>query len=316
MKRGDPEERDLSPAETKAFRSLVMKLRWPAQKLLTQVLYGVSALAQKVNEAKVKHVKEINRLVKVAQEERHAGRAKVTHRPIDLSNPCIVTYFDASLGKEEGYKSQAGMVTFASDGKVLEKMTNCNRVEAHSKKITRVVKSSLAAESASLSMAVDKHLYSRVLFQALMYGEGRIGADWRKDLTVEGYVVTDARALFDHITTTGSLPAERATMMDLLAAKEMIEQALFTMRWVPTQHQFADHLTKTMICELNRKYLGTGQTCLIQTGADAAHEEHKAKLRKAQRERRKVRMKAGPSAPKESEKIPNKKTTRGTKFTI
>ena len=169
-------------------------------------------------------------------------------------------------------------------------------------------------------MAVDKHLYSRVLFQTLMYGEARIGADWRKDLTVEGFVVTDARALYDHVTTTGSLPAERATMMDLLAAKEMIEQALFTVRWVPTQHQFADHLTKTMTCELNRRYLGTGQTCLIQTGADAEREEHKAKLRKAQRERRKARMKAGVGKTSDStpkgvkKKTPTKKTQEGTTF--
>ena len=119
-------------------------------------------------------------------------------------------------------------------------------------------------------MVVDKHLFARILFQALMYGEGRISADRTKDLTVNGYVVTDARALYEHITTTGSLPAERATMMDLLAAKELVEQALITMRWVPTQHQFADHLTKNMVCELNRLYLNQGSVCLIQTGADAA----------------------------------------------
>ena len=97
---------------------------------------SANALAQKVNEAKVKHIKEINRLVRVAKEESNAGRARITHQPLDLSNPCIVTYFDASLGKEEGYKSQAGMVTFATDGKVLQDMTYGNRVEHHSKRIT------------------------------------------------------------------------------------------------------------------------------------------------------------------------------------
>jgi uncharacterized protein YrrD len=291
VKRGDPEDRRLDAAETKAFRSAVMKLRWPAQKLLTQVLYGVSALAQKVNEATVQNVKEINRLIKLAKEEATAGRASITHRPVDLGQVCVVTYFDASLGKEDGYKSQAGLVTFVTDERTLTQETNANRVEHQSKKISRVVKSSLAAESASLSMAVDKHLYARVLLQALMHGEGNIGADWRKDLTVPGYVVTDARALYDHITTTGSLPAERATMMDLLSAKELIEQALIVMRWVPTQHQYADHLTKNMVCDLTKQYLEQGKVCLIQTGADAEREQHKATLRKAQRERRKERMK-------------------------
>ena len=130
-----------------------------------------------------------------------------------------------------------------------------------------------------------------------MYGEDRIGADWRKDLHVGGYMVTDARALFDHTTTTSSLPAEKATMMDLLAAKELVEQALITIRWVPTQHKYADHLTKTMVFELNKQYLEQGKICLIQTGLDAEKEEHKAALRKAQRERRKERMKKQKTAP-------------------
>ena len=297
VKRGDPDSRALEAKEVKAFRSLVMQLRWPAQKLLTQVLYGVSYLAQKVNEATVAHVKEANRLLKLAKEEVQAGRATYTYHAVDLSNVTVVTYFDASLGKEEGYKSQAGMMTFVTSAAALEKMTIANRVEHHSKKISRVVKSSMAAEAASLSMAVDKHLFTRVLLQALMYGEANIGSDWRKDLKISGYVVTDARALYDHITTTGSLPAERATMMDLLAAKELVEQALIVMRWVPTQHQYADHLTKSMICELMKQYLTDGKICLVQTGADAEKERHKAALRKAQRERRKERLKKNKTKP-------------------
>ena len=84
-----------------------MKLRWPAQKLLTEVLYGVSAMAQRVNEAKVKHVKEINRLLKIANEEVEAGRARISHRPVDLSQACIVTYFDAShLEKKPAVKAR------------------------------------------------------------------------------------------------------------------------------------------------------------------------------------------------------------------
>ena len=81
-------------------------------------------------------------------------------------------------------------------------------------------------------------------------------------------------------------------MMDLLAAKELVEQGLIILRWVPTQHQYADHLTKNMVCELLRRYLESGKVCLIQTGADKAREEHKANLRRGQRVRRKARMKS------------------------
>ena len=63
---------------------------------------------------------------------------------------------------------------------------------------------------------------------------------------------------------------------------------------------YADDLTKTMVCEvceLNKQYLEQGNICLIQTGSDAKKEEHKAALIKAQRERRKERIKQQKTAP-------------------
>ena len=112
VKRGDKPDRRLTPAETTAFRSLIMQLRWPAQKVLSQVLYGVSALAQKVNEACVSDTKEANRLAELAISEAEAGRAERVYRAVDLSCPVVATYLDASLGKETGCRSQAGMMSF------------------------------------------------------------------------------------------------------------------------------------------------------------------------------------------------------------
>ena len=80
-------------------------------------------------------------------------------------------------------------------------------------------------------------------------------------------------------------------MMDVLAAEELVEQALITMRWVPTQHQFADHPTKNMVFELNKQYYKSGSISLVQTGMDAEKEQHKSALRKVRRERRKAWMK-------------------------
>ncbi len=292
VKRGDKPDRRLTPQETTAFRSLTMQLRWPAQKVLSQVLYGVSALAQRVNEACVSDLKEVNRLAELAVSEAEAGRAERVYRAVDLSCPAVVTYLDASLGKETGCRSQAGMMSFVTSGGALTQPTVANIVEQLSSKITRVVRSSLAAEAAAFSLAVDRHLHARLLLQVMMTGEKAVDlANWRQAPTVKGYCVTDARSMYDHVNTTGSIPSERTTMMDLLAAKELVEQALIILRWVPTQHQYADHLTKSMTCELLKRHLETGRICLIQTGADRIREEHKASLRRGQRVRRKARMK-------------------------
>jgi hypothetical protein len=123
-----------------------------------------------------------------------------------------------------------------------------------------------------------------------MHGEGSIGVDWRRNLSVPGYVVTDARALYDHDTTTGNLPAEGAAIMDHLTARKLIEQALIEMSWVSTQHQPADHLTQNMVRDLTKQHLEQGKVCLIQISTGAEREQHKATLRTAQRERRKERV--------------------------
>ena len=82
-------------------------------------------------------------------------------------------------------------------------------IEHNSVLISRIVRSTMAAESASLAAAVDHHMYARPLWQHILYGAAPVRPDWRNQLVVDGCVVTDARSVFDHLSKTGSLPAER-----------------------------------------------------------------------------------------------------------
>jgi hypothetical protein len=105
-------------------------------------------------------------------------------------------------------------------------------------------------------------------------------------------MITDARSLYDHLHATGSMPSERSVMIDLLSAKDMVEAGIIQLRWCPTQHQLSDHLTKTMKCDLLKQFMTTGRVQLTQTSEQQQHEQHKASLRQAQRQRRKTKMKA------------------------
>jgi hypothetical protein len=193
----------------------VTKLHWPGQELLTHVLYRASALAQKVNEAIGQNGEQINCQTQLARDEAKAGRASMTHCPVDLGHVWLVTYTDVSLGRKQWYRPQAGLTALVTDERALKQEIGTDRVEHQNKQISQVVKSHLAAEPASLPMAADKHLYAQVLRHAPGHGEGSIGADWRNDFSVSSYEVTDARAPYDHDTTTGSMPAERAWHMVL-----------------------------------------------------------------------------------------------------
>ena len=57
--------------------------------------------------------------------------------------------------------------------------------------------STMAAESASLSIALDRQLYLRLLVEAMLHGEPESYLhDWHMKLKVPGLCVTDAESLF------------------------------------------------------------------------------------------------------------------------
>lgn len=105
-----------------------------------------------------------------------------------------------------------------------------------------------------------------------------------------GTLVTNAKALYDHLVKTGHMTAERQTMLDILAAKQLIETSKMGIAWVPTFRQVADGLTKDMVDELFLQFKRQGLICLKETDQDKKIEAHRSSLRKAQRERRKLRM--------------------------
>ena len=148
----------------------------------------------------------------------------------------------------------------------------------------------MAAESNSMSLAADRHMYIRILLDILWTGNTEVNENWRTNLRHRGGLVTDARSLFDHIHTTGHIPSERQTMLDLLVAKSLVEQKAFEVFWVPTFKQFADMLTKRMRCTLWEQFCQESTVSLKETEAERKYEEHRQRLRKEQRQRRKKRF--------------------------
>mmetsp|Transcript_52361 Transcript_52361/g.114238 ORF Transcript_52361/g.114238 Transcript_52361/m.114238 type:complete len:88 (+) Transcript_52361:705-968(+) len=63
------------------------------------------------------------------------------------------------------------------------------------------------------------------------------------------------------------------------------------MRWVPTYRQFADFMTKMMAPIPWAELMKSGRVSLKETAEEAKEEKRRRGLRKAQRQRRKDRMK-------------------------
>ena len=276
----------------KEFRSVLMKLAWPVRHVLPQLAYGVSYLASQVENPTQEDAKRLHLLIKEAKFLNEQKEARIVFPAVDLERGLVITSFDASYAKEPGMKSQGGFVTFISDQRITKEPSKCCLVEFQSTKVDRVVKSTMAAESASLSRALDRQLYARLLLEAILHGEPEFTEGWRHRLKIPGIVVTDAKSLYDHLRTTGSIPAERQTLIDLLIARDLCENGVLEIRWVPTAHQLADVLTKMMkVPETMHQFLTQQKYCLVQTEVQQEREAHLKHLRQGQRERRKGRMK-------------------------
>ena len=202
----------LDEKQTTAYRQLTMRLRWPAMQTMLHMLYDVSRLAQKVTKASKEDYREALKLHQRFLEEAEQGRACLHFPRLSRGKLCLVTYFDASLGKEEDGRSQLGSVHFLTTVEAKEKPTAAAVIDFNTTKSTRVVRSSMAAESCSLSQAIDRHLYLRLLLDQLERGPYQVTPEWRKEMQIEGVVITDAKSLYDHMHTTGQVSQERQTI--------------------------------------------------------------------------------------------------------
>ena len=96
--RGVP-ERPLDEVELSQYRRTLAKARWPVNRVLPELAYGVSAPAQHttnlVGDVTTHHAKELDKLVQRAKDIKNNGGARLYVRKLDLQSLMCLTYFDA-----------------------------------------------------------------------------------------------------------------------------------------------------------------------------------------------------------------------------
>eukprot|EP00971_Amphidinium_carterae_P218884 4344746-Amphidinium_carterae.1 len=138
--------------------------------------------------------------------------ARLVFRPINEEKVATVTVHDASFAREVGGRSQAGRVTAITDERALQGEAPFCIVEFSSTRIRRVVRSTMAAESAAIADALDSHLFVRVLWNALSSASWKSQQTWQQELAKSpgvSYLVTDGKSLYDHLTSTSVVPKEK-----------------------------------------------------------------------------------------------------------
>ena len=171
---------------------------------------------------------------------------------------------DAAHANLDGGASQQGHLILA----VHASITNCrvpvSVLSWHSKKIKRVVRSSLAAETCSMSTCQEH----------LDWMRHNVGADDRGEFVLENYeqflterpsiLVTDCKSLYDAIHKEGAAPASSDTIeLAIVMAKAVSGET--DLRWIDARYQIADCLTSQrqsyrMFCSKHSGEIHAGQT--------------------------------------------------------
>ena len=152
---------------------------------------------------------------------------KILIRQIDIKNPRMCVFCDASHANLSGGASQIGYIIFVHDDS-----GNCVPLTWVSKKARRVARSTLAAETLSAADAADCAIFLKHIIEEII------------DIKLPPVTVfVDNKSLHDAVKSTG-LISERRLIIELASLREMQEESKISVKWIPTTEQIADSLTK------------------------------------------------------------------------
>ena len=199
--------------------------------------YIVSHLSAFTTEAKVTHLRQINKVIK------HLKSTKDFRlRYVKIDGPLICySFFDSNFKKERDAGSQTGSVTLIGSPLTSDGYFYFNLLRWSSRRTRRVVHSTLAGETLAGTFSLDVN-------------EGTRGRLNELGISCAGILLTDCLSLFQHIYSMTGRPDE-ALVPDYYQLREASLPFRYALSpnfdgypvelwWVPTFLQLADNLTK------------------------------------------------------------------------
>ena len=268
-------DRPLTSAEVTSLRALLGALQWPATQSSPHLSASVSLLCGEVAEANVDTVKQANKTLRFAKQNSDASLQ--FHNLGQIEDLCMVAMSDAAWGVRRNSQSQGGYVVLlahkdALSGKMDQKYII---LDWRSSKLPRVSRSSLNAESQACAGAMD------ALEFLLLFWHGCLHQDFDlrqvNDIKVEtpSALVVDAKALFDSLKAeVPQLQGDKRTKIEVMVTKQKMIEMSTALRWVSSEVQLADGVTKTAARQLMADRLRTHE---ISLQADSSFQASKKK---------------------------------------
>ncbi|CAC5359188.1 unnamed protein product [Mytilus coruscus] len=203
-------------------------LHWIVTQSRPDLCFDVLDLSTSIQLSEAKTQSKLNKVIRKAKNNSY----RIQYPNLEgLKNIELILYTDASYANlSDRVSSAGGYVIFLrrQNGK------NCP-ISWSSKKIRRVVKSTLAAEALSLVKGLDACYFVRRILQEMI----KLNAG--ESIPIKCF--TDNKSLCQNIHST-KLISEKRLCLDLASIKESVSLGDITVTWIKTSSQISDGLTK------------------------------------------------------------------------
>ena len=160
-------------------------------------------------------------------------------------------YCDASWAtRPDGYHKEVGScwIIFVTNSEELNgtKPFPLTVIDWASKRLTRVCRSSLAAEAQTMAMAIDSLEWLKSMFALMIWPNQKPDNEEIMKWLGESPCITDARALYDASVSKapGMKLAEKRTAIEIKMSCERMAAAGGMLKWCNSHQQLADGMTK------------------------------------------------------------------------
>ena len=224
--RRSEKEAATSDLEKSQFRSLVGQLNWVATQSRPDISFENCENSTNFKNSRVSDILQANKTL------RHLKGESVEIRfpsLSDLKDLSVVAFADASYANLRDGGSQGGFVIFIMDNK-----KNACPIAWSSKRIKRVVKSTLAAETLSMVEAAEMAYLMSCLIGEIIFGTKTV-------LLITCY--TDNKSLYESVNSTKNV-IDKRLRVDIAILREMQVRAEITISWIEASGQVSDALTK------------------------------------------------------------------------
>ena len=212
------------------LRGLIGSLQYAVSHTRPDLASRLGEIQVQLSKPTVQTLLQGNKLLREAQ---LSSDVSVFFRSIPPSQITHVAFGDASFASPKQLASFQGSIICATSPKLLQnERAPVSPLTWSSKKINRVVRSTLSAEAFSMSRSVDQLGWMRLLWGTLAI----TNFDWRKPSEAlpkmpPAAIVTDCKSLYDLVSRTAMPSCEeyRTTLEVLLIRERCLEHCVFRM---------------------------------------------------------------------------------------